>query len=571
MLSIELINTEDGFAALEPIWDELVDYCEFPTPFQLHAWCMAWWRVFGENRKLIILLIKDNEYPVGIAPLMLTGSPGKGTLEFIGTGNADYTDFLIKPELKSESLRLILNYLNSNYNEWKIINLNQINIRSGTIDILNEVLKDFKYSYIVQEIESCHVYEYSDGESQREFFDSGMNRRQNIRNAVNFLKKRGGIEHESILSAERILHKLPDFFYLHYKRWSVTETPSKFLEENNRKFYYELTKNKSKKLNVRLDSLTTKGHVLAYAFSFEYKKDIYIYTPTYNLFYGKKSPGLLLYYYMTEYHIRQGAKNIDYMRGEEQYKNRLTNKSYNNNQIIIYKKKYQYNIKKLYIWLKKTAVAQKALNNKHLKPACKFLQGVILKKGLATTFKYGAKNFIRFFFEYKKTYLFEYSDLHGSKKSLERDFKLIEFDQNEIDVVASFYGYEMNSQQQKNIHKKFTNGERCFVLKDRDIYIAMCFVRCRPFHDMKNTSTRKCYKKHLELSDIDLIPEYDSEEIMMLLYHKINMILKKEGFSILFVTDDKRLSGYMQRYFNVLKTSHHLYLFHRRILTINNY
>ncbi len=543
MFSIDLIHNEKGLEALEGIWDELIEYCEFPTPFQLYSWCRAWWKVFGENKKLLVLVINYNGVPIGIAPLMLSGRSGKGTIEFIGTGNADYTDFIIKPKFKKDALHCLLTYLVQNVHGWTKISLSQINERTGTLKILKGLFSDFKYPFRSKEVERCHVYKYTGDTSQRKNFDSGLAKHKTLRKNLNFFNKNGGVTYEVSSCSVEINSRLPELYFFHWRRWENTPTPSKFINKQDRQLYYELTTALSEQNIVRLETLKMGNKSIAYIYSLVYNNSLYLYTVAHNIFFNKKSPGIVLLYYITSNYIRNGFNNIDYMRGGEQYKAKLTNKSYVNYQIILYKKKYEFKLVISYAWLKNSSLGQRIVNNKSIKLICKCIQSNIGRHGLVSSIKHVLRHCFRFFFELRQFYVCTYADKPQRLEAENHDLGLVEVDNIEADIVTAFYGGEMKSKQHELIQKKIADGDRCFALNYNGLYVAMCFVHFHPFKHLMFRKKIKLDKSNAVLSEMTFIPEFHKKHIIVFFYTELVKKIQNEGYhSVLILMNDNSSS-----------------------------
>lgn len=79
MLTIETVTTEDDFRRLEPVWNKLLVQSDADMPFLTFEWMTAWWESFkrdddefGRQKRLHILVVKENDDVVAIAPLMRT-------------------------------------------------------------------------------------------------------------------------------------------------------------------------------------------------------------------------------------------------------------------------------------------------------------------------------------------------------------------------------------------------------------------------------------------------------------------------------------------------------------------
>lgn len=71
-LRVEAITDYQSFLALEPAWKALAERAGNDHPFLEFDWARAWWESFGGGKKLYVLVVKDGDQPVGIAPLLLS-------------------------------------------------------------------------------------------------------------------------------------------------------------------------------------------------------------------------------------------------------------------------------------------------------------------------------------------------------------------------------------------------------------------------------------------------------------------------------------------------------------------
>jgi CelD/BcsL family acetyltransferase involved in cellulose biosynthesis len=97
-------------ASLAPEWNALLERSLSNTLFLTHAWVTTWWRVFGRNHRLVVLVAREGRDLVGVAPFMV--GPGRGRLArpvrhlmFVGQHEEvypEYLDFFVEPGRESE-------------------------------------------------------------------------------------------------------------------------------------------------------------------------------------------------------------------------------------------------------------------------------------------------------------------------------------------------------------------------------------------------------------------------------------------------------------------------------------
>lgn len=93
-ISVTLCRDPEAFAALEPEWNRLYDDCPTATPFQSHAWLHSWWRSYGADGRLRVILVRSRGTLIGAAPLTLTHGP-MPLLVPMGGRISDHCDVLV--------------------------------------------------------------------------------------------------------------------------------------------------------------------------------------------------------------------------------------------------------------------------------------------------------------------------------------------------------------------------------------------------------------------------------------------------------------------------------------------
>jgi len=129
---IKLVNTIEGFKALEHDWNKLYEKSVRTTIFSSWDWMFTWWEVFHDelSRKLYILCLYDGDELLGIAPFHIYKHYPKSlvqgkTLQFIASGNkqeenvtSEYLDFIVLPEKESEMVAAVSEYLLQHKRQW---------------------------------------------------------------------------------------------------------------------------------------------------------------------------------------------------------------------------------------------------------------------------------------------------------------------------------------------------------------------------------------------------------------------------------------------------------------------
>jgi CelD/BcsL family acetyltransferase involved in cellulose biosynthesis len=70
MYTVEAIDSFERFRALAAAWNGLLAQSDVDNPFLRHEWVECWWNSYGGGKELLVLLVKEGEDIVAIAPLM---------------------------------------------------------------------------------------------------------------------------------------------------------------------------------------------------------------------------------------------------------------------------------------------------------------------------------------------------------------------------------------------------------------------------------------------------------------------------------------------------------------------
>ncbi len=336
MLTISKIDSFDELLSLEKEWNSLLDRTTTNKSFLRFEWICNWWRLFGSNKQLFILLVKEDDKPIGIAPLMISHerkfNMTINKLEFIGMPLSDYLDFIISKRNK-EVLQKIYDYLMENKDLWTFINLNRIPETSSNLEKTKEIFKSNRL-FKVFNSDKCPSLIFD--EKWKEFKKKLNNKK--MRKRIKQLKKNGKISlsrcNENKKKAFDILNI---FFQQHKERWNTTKTPSMFNNEDYKDFFKSILISLLERGEADMFYLTVDDKPIAIRFVFIEKDKLLTYTSSYDGTYADKSPGVIMNKFFLEYLADNRFKEFDYLRGGEKYKLRFTTIIKNTFKISIHK------------------------------------------------------------------------------------------------------------------------------------------------------------------------------------------------------------------------------------------
>ncbi|MEM3828272.1 MAG: GNAT family N-acetyltransferase [Conexivisphaerales archaeon] len=308
------VNNYQELLSLKNEWANLLEKCDH-TVFSTWEWLSTWWKHFGNNKRLVLLLAMENDKIVGIAPLMystrkICGLP-TGKITFIGTPHTDYTDFIT--EKAEKCICLFIDYLKRHLKNWNYIELTEIPENSKSIPILTSLSKFMKLST------PCP---YKPLTKSRETLWDTLSKamRNNLKRYVKKTERDFTIEFVDYSDVQSCSEGMRLLFNLHQKRWSLKGCPGAFANAKFRNFNLEIARIFARKNYLGLFILKLSGQPVAAIYGFKYQKKFYQYLSGFDPDYSRYSIGNQLILYTMEKCIEEGLFEFDFMRGGEAHK-----------------------------------------------------------------------------------------------------------------------------------------------------------------------------------------------------------------------------------------------------------
>lgn len=330
MLRVRELNEYDQFMELREQWNDVLRKSKDNEVFLTWEWLSTWWKHYGKEKELMILLAEDGEKIVAIAPLVYSiyklFGLGLRKMEFLGTQHTDYRNFILT-EKKMESLKLFLKYL-SKLN-WDCLEFRNIPETAESFAALRYILgtshmQDERVSSTCFYIPLCTTWDVFSKEL------SG-NMRRNLRRRMKRLEQNYKVAFKRQDDIDSVQQGVETFIHLHQKRWNSKGFRGSFGEEPKfRDFLLDVSKCFAEKNWVNLSFLTADDKPISAALCFEYNRTLYYYHPGYDPEYSNFGVGNLLIMRLIQDSIQKGLAKFDFLAGAESYKSDWTPLSRNN-------------------------------------------------------------------------------------------------------------------------------------------------------------------------------------------------------------------------------------------------
>jgi CelD/BcsL family acetyltransferase involved in cellulose biosynthesis len=316
-------------------WNALVAANETNTIFQTFEWFGAWWRSFSAGNSLFFLVVRGDGRIIGFAPLMIRRRfAGLKQLQFVGSGNADYQDFVL-PVDKPRALRAICEYLHVHARNWDRIFLSNVPQHSSTVRGLIQCARSPDLRFVEEARTACPTLLL--GESTRQLL-----RKYSIRRPHNWFARHGELGFRHISDRTELEAVLPSYFDQHVRRWRFKGVKSLFEDARQRWFYQQLVASLASTGWLLFSVAEFDGVPIAYHFGFDYAGRVIWYKPSFEVRFANRSPGLLLIGLLIEDALKRERREVDFTIGDEQFKSRFANVERANVNLSLYRPGFAY-------------------------------------------------------------------------------------------------------------------------------------------------------------------------------------------------------------------------------------
>lgn len=322
-MRIEYHHQSDGFWALKPEWNELLQRSCCDTLFLTWEWQSTWWKHLGEGDLLLLGFRADDDGRlVGLAPLFYTrADDGKVVVHEIGCRDvSDYLDLIIERGQEDAVYQALLDYLAGEAPAWDVVDLCNIPEESLTFERLRSQAEARGYQTLVEVEDVCPIIDLPDTWDEYLMMLSKKQRhevRRKLRKADAEADTRFvivGPDHD--LQAE-----MQTFIDLHQK-----STPEKdqFMDPRMQGFFFDVAQVLQTQGWLQLAFVEMDGVKSAALLNFDYGGDILVYNSGYDpAQFRQLSPGIIVTARCIETAIALGRKKFDFLRGDEVYKYRF--------------------------------------------------------------------------------------------------------------------------------------------------------------------------------------------------------------------------------------------------------
>jgi len=329
MISIELITDYSEFQNLRKEWNMLRENDPLEDMvFLTYEWFDCWWQAYSKKKCLFVLVARENNLIVGIAPLMISRVFFRGLpirlLSFIDNGNSGHNNFLLRSTRKNEILEKMKNFLLEKRSRWDIWELKRIPPESKNFRILCDVLRSNSILWAQKE-GTCAPYLRFNSDWQSFVNNLSSKRKKTIRNVENRIQKSGDCRIHKIIDFEEYKKIKHHLYSIAKDSWQEEKSNSLNTPEN-KEFFARLSKAASSKSWLLIWILYLNEEPIAFEYHLKFGERVHGLRSSYKKTYQKFSPGAFLDYCIVKSLFENGEiKEYDMGGDADFYKQKWTN------------------------------------------------------------------------------------------------------------------------------------------------------------------------------------------------------------------------------------------------------
>ncbi|MEO5951113.1 MAG: GNAT family N-acetyltransferase [Chloroflexia bacterium] len=317
---VRVIRDKPGLLHLKDAWERLLARSN-ATIFASHPWALAWWHAFGSDKQLYILVATDPSGDVlGIAPLMLGRLGPLRRLEIIGTGLGDAGDFLLDPDHAIPVATSIFAHLRRLRREWDLLDLDEVPPYSPLAVWLQSDKPLGQHIIRLPRTDAPYV---SLPTTWEEYIATLQRKpRQHLESFAKRVIKEEGISYRSVTTEQEATSAVDRFYALHRARWETKTTSlnAEHIAPAFLPFLEELCARAAASNYLRISELLAGDTVISSWISFQVNGRLNGYMTGFDPAYSKVRPGKLLHRFVVRQALEEHATELDFGRGDEEYK-----------------------------------------------------------------------------------------------------------------------------------------------------------------------------------------------------------------------------------------------------------
>lgn len=337
---VDVITTEQGFAALEGEWDRLSARTPVDHPFATFGWMRCWWNAFGAGHELHIVVVRDGRELVAIAPLMLTRGRLFGLrirrMESMANAQTPRFDLLVARGAEA-AYAVIWDALRRDVVQWDLLQLAQLPAGTPTLDELAR-LADCRHlptgrwygdasPYLVFDNGDADTYQHVVSRKHRANMDRLLRRLSDV----------GPVELEVVGSPGQLKAAIEDGFRLEGSGWKNRAGTAIVSHGEVEQFYRALVSHHAANGELRLLFLKSGDQRIAFAHAVVRRGALYLLKCGYDPAFSHCAPVHLLCHLLFRNANVRSFGTVEFLGANDEWKRRWTRSTVQNVWLFVFR------------------------------------------------------------------------------------------------------------------------------------------------------------------------------------------------------------------------------------------
>jgi len=331
-IQFNFIETTQEFLDIRDAWDDLLRKSKISSPFLTWEWMYSWWTCYGEKQhtnSLCIVTARDEDNLIGILPGYVNHRRAFGrsslTFRFLGSEyeSSDYLDVI----RKDDDSNLIEGIFKFMIRETKIDMIALYNILENQtiLTVIDKLAKKIDSQTVVKHHRICP---YLPLNGDWNSFVSGLskNQRYNLRRRTRKLFEEFHAKLSILEDSAELEVAVDELFRLHEDRFKTKQEQSIFRADLRKEFHKKVACYFLEENILKLFRLSVDDIVIASLYCYEFANKLFYFQFGMDPEWTKYSPGVVIMAEAIKYAIDRKLDYFDFMRGDEEYKFKWTDK-----------------------------------------------------------------------------------------------------------------------------------------------------------------------------------------------------------------------------------------------------
>jgi len=327
MMNIQFLHSDQSFSDLSDIWEALLSHSSTNTPFQQPGYLEAWWSTMGGGEwgdgELWLGVGKvDGGEIAGIAPLFFSKDRnGRPSILIVGSVEvSDYLDFIVSESATEDFVDALLGSLDVEGPEgWEVLDLYNLPEESSTVQALQRSAE--KRGWRVEKERISPVPFVALADSWDAYLQAlNSKKRKEVKRKLRRAEKYPARVRWRIVDRDSLIEPEIELFLELMRNDSEKQA---FLTDRMLEFFRRFSLTAHERGWLQLAFLEVGGEPAFGYLNFDYEGKLWIYNSGFNPSHYELSPGWVLMAHLIRWAIDHGRTEVDFLRGDEDYKYRL--------------------------------------------------------------------------------------------------------------------------------------------------------------------------------------------------------------------------------------------------------